>query len=186
MAKLVIRTEGLPVEVLELKRGVNRLGRSVWNDFQINHGSISRFHAEIEVQEDMMFVRDMDSSNGTFVNDEAVQQALLESGNTLRLGDIRMEVKDAPKPAEADRETPMCHHHPALPASMVCTQCSKHFCGACVHILKRRGGKILRLCPACSGHCEALTPTTPETKKTLGRIIQKLLKRPPADPPFHR
>ena len=185
MAKLVIKTEGLPVEVIELKKGLNRLGRSVWNDFQFNHGSISRFHAEIEVHDDIMFVRDLDSSNGTFVNDEAVEQSPLESGQILRLGDIRMEVKDAPKPA-AERETPMCHLHPVLPASMVCTQCSKQFCGACVHILKRAGGRVLRLCPACSGHCEPLTPTAPEAKPTLSRIIQKLLKRPPPDQPFHR
>jgi hypothetical protein len=183
MAKLVIRTEGLPVEAIELKPGVNRLGRSIWNDFQINHHSISRFHAEVELQEDVLFVRDMDSSNGTFLNDEMILQAPLEDGQVLRLGDVLMEVCDVPKPRA--QETPPCFNHPALPASMVCTQCGKHFCGACIHILKRLNGQMLRLCPVCSGHCDSIRRTPEAPKKSLGNFVRKLLKKPPPQKPFY-
>jgi hypothetical protein len=132
MAKLVIKTEGLPGEVIELKRGINRVGRSSRNDLQIDHHSISRFHAEIELNDEWMFVRDMDSSNGVFVNDEQVLECPLESGQVLRLGDVSLEVKDAPV-AGAGRELSPCENHLNVAATMVCKQCHRKFCGACVH-----------------------------------------------------
>src|SRR3972149_1248897 len=115
MAKLVIKTEGLPVEVIELKRGVNRLGRSSRNDFQIDHHSISRFHAEIELNDERMFVRDMDSTNGVFVNGKQVVECPLESGQVLRLGYVSLEVKDAPV-LKSGRELATCENHPETTA----------------------------------------------------------------------
>jgi len=183
MAKLVIKTKGLPAEVIELKRGVNRLGRSARNDFQIDHDSISRFHAEIEIHDDGMFVRDMDSSNGVFVNGEQVEECPLESGQVLRLGDVSMEVKDAPV-AGFKQGPPPCQNHPNVAATMVCTQCRKQFCGACVHVLRRTGGRFLRLCPMCSGHCEPLTAAIQDTKGRLSKFVRKFLKKPPPAKPY--
>jgi len=96
MAKLVIRSDGLPPEVIKLKGGLNRFGRSAQNDFQIDHPTVSRFHAEIVLADEWMFVRDTDSSNGVFVNGERVSECWLESGQVLRLGEVSLEVKDAP------------------------------------------------------------------------------------------
>jgi hypothetical protein len=184
MAKLVIKTEGMPVEVIELKPGLNRLGRSSRNDFEIDHHSISRFHAEIELNEEWMFVRDMDSSNGVFVNGEQVEECPLESGQILRLGDVSMLVKDAPV-LKTGRELVACENHPETAATMTCKQCHRKFCGACVHILRRAGGRVLRLCPACSGHCEPLTAMTKDTKGRLTNLVRKLLKKPPPSRPYY-
>jgi pSer/pThr/pTyr-binding forkhead associated (FHA) protein len=96
MAKLVIRIEGLPLEVIKLKGGLNRFGRSSQNDFQIDHPTVSRFHAEIVLGDKWMFVRDTDSSNGVFVNGKRVSECLLESGQFLRLGEVSLEVENAP------------------------------------------------------------------------------------------
>ena len=175
MAKLVIKWDGMPAEVIELKRGVNRLGRSASNDFQIQHASVSRFHCEVEVKDDGLFVRDMDSSNGTYVNGQAVEQSQLSNGFILRIGDVPMEIQDAPEPLEQKDFEP-CANHPKHPASMECTQCHKKFCGACVHLLQRAGGKILRLCPACSGPCEPMQMTQSK-KNFLGGLVDKLLNR---------
>jgi hypothetical protein len=177
MAKLVIKWDGMPAEVIELKRGVNRLGRSAGNDFQIQHTSVSRFHCEVEVKDDGLFVRDMDSSNGTYVNGQSVERAQLSNGFILRVGDVAMEVQDAPAPLEAKDFEP-CANHPKFPASMECTQCHKKFCGACVHLLQRTGGQILRLCPACSGPCVPMQMTQAK-KNFLGDLMDKLLKRKP-------
>jgi hypothetical protein len=184
MAKLVIKSDGLPAETIMLKSGVNRLGRSSSNDFQIQHPTISRFHCEIEVRDNAMSVRDLDSSNGTFVNDQPVGTAQLETGQILRLGDVKLEVKDAPQPV-AEGEMPACSNHPNHPASMECTQCHRLFCGACVHILKRAGGKILRLCPACSGHCQPLQGIEQRPKRLFGNLVNKLLGKKNLRQPFH-
>ena len=75
-----------------------------------------------------MFVRDMDSSNGVFVNDEQVTESPLESGQVLRLGGVSMLVKDAPVLASA-RGLPACEHHPETTATMICKQCRRAFLG---------------------------------------------------------
>jgi hypothetical protein len=186
MATLVMKSADGRDEVLKLKGGVNRIGRSAANDYTILDGSVSRFHCEVEVGQHAMSVHDLDSSNGTFVNDLPVEGwAALERGQVLRLGSVRLEVREAPEPPP-EAATAQCANHPGFPASMLCTQCGKLFCGACVHILKRSGGRILRLCPACSGICESLTPGDSKPKRTLGRFLEKLWKRPPPDQPFHR
>ena len=183
MAKLIIKTEGLPVEVIELKPGITRLGRSSRNEVQIDHHSISRFHAEIELGEEWMCVRDMDSSNGVFVNGEQVEQCPLESGQVLRLGDVSLVVKDAPVLASG-QEMPACENHPETIATMACKQCHRKFCGACVHVLQRSGGQIMRLCPVCSGHCEPLTGTKENAAGRLTNLVRKLLKKPPPTKPY--
>ena len=184
MAKLVIKSEGLPPQTIELKRGLNRIGRSSVNDFKIEHPSVSRFHCEIELKDEAMTVRDMDSSNGTYVNGESVVHSPLTTGQKLRMGDIEMLVEEAPLPPE-EREFVPCCNHPKHPASMECSQCKKIFCGACIHVLARTGGKILRLCPVCSGHCVPLAGMNAEKKTFLGGLLKKILRKPPEEKPFH-
>ncbi len=96
VAKLVIKTKGLPSETLELKQGVHRIGRSPQNEFVIKHDTLSRFHCEVEVKEDSMWVRDLDSSNGTFVDDVPAKELTeLRKGQKLRLGEVVLEVVEA-------------------------------------------------------------------------------------------
>ncbi len=184
MAKLVIKGKGLRDEVLKLKEGVNRLGRSAVNDFVILDATVSRFHCEVEVGAEAMFVRDLDSANGTFVNDApVVERAELKNGQMLRVGDVCLEVREAPEPVVSD--VPMCSLHPTHPASMECTQCHKVFCGTCIHILRRSGGQLLRLCPQCSGHCVPLGALRAGSKGFLQEIVGKLLKKRTVRHPFH-
>ncbi len=179
MAKLIVRCESLPAEVIHLRPGLNRLGRSARTDFQIDHDSISRFHAELELREDGLFVRDLDSSNGTYVNNEPVSEARLESGCILRLGDVCLEVRDAPEASTQD--WPVCENHPEIAAILVCKQCHRTFCGACVHVLRLEGGRYHRLCPSCSGHCESLSALAkrPGGSLKLTDLIRRFFKRPP-------
>jgi hypothetical protein len=53
------------------------------------------------------------------------------------------------------------------------------YCGACIHILKRTGGTILRLCPACSGHCVSLKGMNLDRKNFIGTVMKKLFKKKP-------
>jgi len=168
MAKLLIRNEGAPAETLELPAGVHVFGRTADNDFQVCHPSVSTRHCEIEVSVEGMFMRDLTSTNGTFVDETPVlDEVRVQRGQTLRLGDVVCEVADASPEVHiptwsAPAAVPLpdgaepCANHPAFPASMRCTDCGKLFCGTCVHILRRSKGVVHKLCPICSGACEAI------------------------------
>src|SRR6266536_2099482 len=93
MASLLIKSEDFENQVIKLRLGVTRLGRSPKNDFQIEHKTISAGHCELTLANEGLVVRDLGSTNGTFVNDEPVEEAKLQAGQTLRVGDIEMLVE---------------------------------------------------------------------------------------------
>jgi hypothetical protein len=73
-----------------LKPGANRLGRNEQNDLSIDDPSVSGFHCEIDFERGTLTVRDLGSTNGTFINSVPVRQAILEPGQTLRLGNVEL------------------------------------------------------------------------------------------------
>lgn len=64
----------------------NLLGRDWECRIVLNDPQCSRFHAEIYRDQDGWWVRDKQSSNGTFVNGQTIQQARLMDGTQLRIG----------------------------------------------------------------------------------------------------
>jgi predicted component of type VI protein secretion system len=75
---------------IRLRPGVNRVGRNADNDFPIPHDSISGFHCEITVSDQGVFLKDLGSTNGTFVNREPVSEARVKTGNRLRFGAVEL------------------------------------------------------------------------------------------------
>ena len=72
----------------ELKKETATLGRNTDCDFQIPLANVSRRHSQLMIKDDKLFVRDLGSSNGTFVNNKRVQEAQLNPGDTLVLGPV--------------------------------------------------------------------------------------------------
>jgi DNA-binding CsgD family transcriptional regulator len=93
-----------PVTRFALTEGTFVCGRSSECDFVLFHRSVSRQHAEIEVTEMRIAVRDLDSRNGTFLNGSRVDSATLTVGHVLRLGKISLLVAGEP-PALSEIES---------------------------------------------------------------------------------
>jgi diguanylate cyclase (GGDEF)-like protein len=73
-----------------LDRGTYLIGRSPDAHIHIDNYLVSRFHAELRLNgEDppRCVLRDLDSTNGTVVNDERIDERLLEDGDKIRIGD---------------------------------------------------------------------------------------------------
>jgi diguanylate cyclase (GGDEF)-like protein len=62
------------------------LGRGSDADIRINDNSVSRRHARIQLEQDGYYALDLQSTNGTFVNDLPIARNRLEDGNYLRVG----------------------------------------------------------------------------------------------------
>ena len=93
MAKLVIRTEGVGKQALELRMGVNRVGRDPECEFCLDHSTVSSLHCELALSNDGVYLRDCDSTNGTFLNGDPVKEAWLMPGQELRFGDVELFVE---------------------------------------------------------------------------------------------
>jgi hypothetical protein len=70
---------------IELQDGVNKVGRQrSGNHIVLVSGEISRFHAEVEVSPASIVVRDLGSSNGTFVNSVRIEgERLAQAGDQI-------------------------------------------------------------------------------------------------------
>src|SRR5207247_11013002 len=80
----------------ELEPGFNTLGRNPTNDFRVHDVTVSSFHCEIVVSEDSVLVRDLGSTNGTYIDGQPVQEAQLTSGQILRLGSAELRLESTP------------------------------------------------------------------------------------------
>lgn len=81
---------------ISLKSGVNRIGRGEANDFQIPHPSVSGAHCEVVVSGTGVTLRDLGSTNGSFVNRAPVREVALQSGQHLQLGSVDMIFEATP------------------------------------------------------------------------------------------
>ena len=97
MAKLVVLSEGFTGLTCELKADKTTVGRLEDNAFQISEPSVSSHHCELTQRGTELLVKDLNSTNGTFINGEKVSETVLKPGQVLRLGQIEMRLEpDAP------------------------------------------------------------------------------------------
>ncbi len=84
------------------------VGRSPDNDLPVDNLAVSNYHAKIYFEAGRMVVEDLDSLNGTFVNDLRVERATLHDGDNVHIGKHRIKVDtsgDAPVPWDSGRKT---------------------------------------------------------------------------------
>ena len=94
MAKLVVLSEGFAGKSYELTTDKTTIGRVDDNSFPIPEGSISSHHCEIKLKGDKVYVKDLGSTNGTFVSDKQVTgEAVVPAGKVLRLGKVEIRLE---------------------------------------------------------------------------------------------
>jgi hypothetical protein len=112
MSKLVILNQGMTGRTFELTSERTTVGRVEDNNFQIADGSVSSHHAEIILRGGDIVVKDLNSTNGTFINNEKVTEMVLKPGQTLKLGQVELKIDDGkpvtapPPPAPAGAGAP--------------------------------------------------------------------------------
>jgi len=93
MVKLVVLSEGLTGLTYELKVDKTTIGRLEDNAFQIAEPSVSSHHCELIQRGSDIVVKDLNSTNGTFVNGEKITESALKPGQILRLGQVEMRLE---------------------------------------------------------------------------------------------
>jgi len=71
---------------------VKTMGRASPADFVVAEALVSRLHCRLTASDGELVVEDLQSTNGTFVNDRRVDRSLLVTGDRLRLGRAEFEV----------------------------------------------------------------------------------------------
>lgn len=117
MAKLVVLSAGLNGRSHELVDKTT-IGRVDDNNFQIAEPSVSSHHCEILLRGCDVVVKDLNSTNGTFINGEKISESILKPGQTLRLGQIELQLltEGMPVPPPSAAPSPAPGPVPAAPA----------------------------------------------------------------------
>ena len=181
MVRLVLRWLESPW-AFELLPGLNKLGRNPTNDFRVSDPSVSSFHAELIFEDDVIRVRDLNSTNGTFVDGTKVEEAILRPEHILQLGNVRFQLDEVPmtpmahpEPELQDSDALACMSHPGIRAQYRCENCSGTFCNECVSVIGQSRFGVTTVCPLCHGQCYPLVEHLPDTKRSLfGRLTQTL------------
>jgi hypothetical protein len=95
--------------VLELKADKSSIGRMEDNTFPIAEPSVSSHHCELLLRDREVVVRDLNSTNGSYINRGKITEGVLKPGQILRLGQVEMRLEadspTAPGKIQFDRTT---------------------------------------------------------------------------------
>ncbi|NLY73777.1 MAG: FHA domain-containing protein [Firmicutes bacterium] len=69
-----------------------RIGRQAENHICLRDPKISRFHALIKLKDSHLIIKDLQSTNGTMINDTKIERSKLNSGDLIRMGDTVIRV----------------------------------------------------------------------------------------------
>src|ERR1700741_4056983 len=118
MGKLSLMYENKVVKEVPIGGRPVTIGRSPDNDLPVDNLAVSNYHARIYYEGTRLVVEDLDSLNGTFVNDLRVERATLHDGDSVHVGKHYIKVDashDAPVPYDMGRKAAA----PAINETMV-------------------------------------------------------------------
>lgn len=75
---------------------VKTIGRATGAEFIVEAALVSRLHCQLTASADALHVKDLDSTNGTFVNGTRVSSAQLRNGDRLSIGRLQLVVSKTP------------------------------------------------------------------------------------------
>ncbi|MEX8193072.1 FHA domain-containing protein [Comamonas guangdongensis] len=111
MPTLVISIDGAVIKEVKLTKERTTLGRRPYNDIVIENLAVSGEHAVLTIDSGMVVIEDLRSTNGTYVNGNAIQKQPLQNGDLLDIGRYKIRfLNDSPVAAQV----PAAHGDKAL------------------------------------------------------------------------
>ena len=109
MSRLVLKFEGTVLKEVPLGTRPVTIGRAPDNDIPIDNLAVSNYHERVYVEAGSLVVEDLNSLNGSFLNDIRVERAMLKDGDTVLIGKHHIlvdQVNDAAVPVNGTRKAP--------------------------------------------------------------------------------
>lgn len=108
MPKLSLMFESKLVKEVPVGGRPVTIGRAPDNDLPVDNLAVSNYHAKVYYEAGRLVIEDLDSLNGTFVNDLRIERATLHDGDNIHIGKHRIKVDtsgDAPVAWDTGRKT---------------------------------------------------------------------------------
>ena len=120
MAKIIVSLDDNMIKVVPLNKDRMTLGRRPYNDIVVDNLAVSGEHAALQVIGHEYFIEDLNSTNGTFINEQKIKRQILKNGDTIEIGKYAIKyVQDGENPlstamSEADVAIETAKHAPEV------------------------------------------------------------------------
>ena len=91
MPKMIVSIDGVVIKEVQLTKDRTTLGRRPYNDVVIDNLAISGEHAVFQMSGNDVFIEDLNSTNGTYVNGKAAKKQQLVNGDTVEVGKYKIK-----------------------------------------------------------------------------------------------
>lgn len=97
MPKMIVSIDGVVIKEVQLTKDRTSLGRRPYNDIVIDNLAVSGEHAVLQLTGTEVYLEDLNSTNGTYVNGKAVKKQLLQNNDTIEIGKYKIKfIHEAP------------------------------------------------------------------------------------------
>src|SRR5512140_1364612 len=91
MPKMIVSIDGVVIKEVQLSKDRTTLGRRPYNDIVIDNLAVSGEHAVLLMTGNEVYLEDLNSTNGTYVNGKAVKKQLLQNSDTVEIGKYKIK-----------------------------------------------------------------------------------------------
>ncbi len=91
MGKLVVSLDGVVIKEVQITKDKTTLGRRPYNDIVIDNLAVSGEHAVLQMVGADVFIEDLNSTNGTYINGKAIKKQLLAHNDTVEIGKYKIK-----------------------------------------------------------------------------------------------
>jgi pSer/pThr/pTyr-binding forkhead associated (FHA) protein len=91
MPKMIVSIDGVVIKEVQLTKDRTTLGRRPYNDIVIDNLAVSGEHAVLQMMASEVYLEDLNSTNGTYVNGKAVKKQLLQNNDTVEIGKYKIK-----------------------------------------------------------------------------------------------
>jgi pSer/pThr/pTyr-binding forkhead associated (FHA) protein len=91
MPKMIVSIDGVVIKEVQLTKDRTTLGRRPYNDIVIDNLAVSGEHAVLQMSGTEVYLEDLNSTNGTYINGKAVKKQLLANNDTVEIGKYKIK-----------------------------------------------------------------------------------------------
>jgi pSer/pThr/pTyr-binding forkhead associated (FHA) protein len=91
MPKMIVSIDGVVIKEVQLTKDRTTLGRRPYNDIVIDNLAVSGEHAVMQMSGNEVYLEDLNSTNGTYVNGKAAKKQLLANNDTVEIGKYKIK-----------------------------------------------------------------------------------------------
>src|SRR5438552_15866160 len=92
MALLIVNPDSADAYNFQLRQGFTSVGRDPSNDLSLDDPSVSGCHCELIITGGSVVIRDLNSTNGIFIDGRRSAGSLLANGQTINVGSVQMTI----------------------------------------------------------------------------------------------